>query len=159
MNMKYLLTLPLILFSLFSHSEDELDKIFNDIESQYKKLSGKYYCISQKPFMYYSEFNNDIFKSDFYSKGNDTFNKPKGVLEVDYLNQSIFSRKFLGMGFSQCNIVGNDVLSCTDNERGRNISFNPNTNEYFLSEFFDGRVLVSGYKFINSEIGQCEKVD
>ena len=158
MNMKYLITLPLILFSLFSHSEDELDKIFNDIESQYKKLSGKYYCISQKPFIYYSEFNNDIFKSDFYSKKNDSFNKPKGVLEVDYLNQSIYS-KFLVMGFSQCNIVGNDVLSCTDNERGRNISFNPNTNEYFLSEFFDGRILVDGTKFINSEIGQCEKVD
>jgi len=156
--LKIFLSAFFTLFSIFSNSEDELDKIFNDIESQYKKLSGKYYCISQEPFMYYSEFNNDIFKSDFYSKKNDSFNKPKGVLEVDYLNQSIYS-KFLVMGFSQCNIVGNDVLSCTDNERGRNISFNPNTNEYFLSEFFDGRILVDGTKFINSEIGQCEKVD
>lgn len=158
--MKYLLTLPLILFSLFSHSEDELDRIFNDIESKYKKLSGKYYCISQTPFMYNSK--NFNFKSDYFLiTKDDPYRKPKGTLIVDYLNKSIDGGSYLGMKSipNQCRIVGNYVLSCFEYMRSRSLTFDPNSNEFFLTEHFDGRIVKDAKGFITAEIGQCEKVD
>ena len=134
-NMKYLFTLSLILFSVFSHSEDI-----------------NYYCVGQNPYSYYSDTDSMGLKSGSFSNP-----KSKGVLTVNYEKKFITS-KFLGFSSYRCDEIQNNILHCFDSLQ-KTLSFNPKVNKYFFVLINSGQLGSDWGYFIRSEIGQCEKVD
>ena len=163
MNMKYLITLPLILFSLFSHSEDELDKILNDFDKETN--SGIYYCISEKSF-YISP--TKLSDSGVLEDGD------KFSVKIDLKNQMILSERFnlfdpneyvyklsdkKELDIQSCSIK-NRVMDCYS-PFGTMFSFNTQTKEYMWVVMNNGRNETNdgGKGGLISSFGSCEKFD
>jgi len=153
MNMKYLLTLPLILFSLFSHSEGSV-----------------YYCISEKSYIHYSpnvptEVIDGPLETDKFSIKIDLQNKTMENEELVLWNPNNSDIVFKEGQFKgefqtiECNDF-RGVLRCVTSF-GTSFSFDPKTNEYIHIMSNDGSLDNGLYdhRFVRSEFGKCEKFD
>ena len=152
MNMKYLLTLPLILFSLFSYSEGIV-----------------YYCVGEKTYIHYSpnvsiEVRDGKLESNKFSIKIDLQNKTMENEDLILWNPNVFDMKFTKGPFSgelqtiDCNDYRGNLRCVTS--LGRIFSFDSKTNEY-VSIFYNDGLFDTHFeeRFVKSEFGKCEKFD
>ena len=79
-------------------------------------------------------------------------------MKIDYENKSVTSKYLIDI--DGCFVTEKNILRCASTLGGEFFSFNPNLNEYYLVEINDGDLdLPFVDHFINSSIGQCEKID
>ena len=151
--MKYLLTLPLILFSLFSYSEGIV-----------------YYCVGEKTYIHYSpnvsiEVRDGKLESNKFSIKIDLQNKTMENEELVLWNPNNSDIVFKEGQFKgefqtiECNDF-RGVLRCVTSF-GTSFSFDPKTNEYIHIMSNDGSLDNGLYdhRFVRSEFGKCEKFD
>jgi len=150
--MKYLLTLPLILFSLFSYSEGIV-----------------YYCVGEKTYIHYSpnvsiEVRDGKLESNKFSIKIDLQNKTMENEDLILWNPNVFDMKFTKGPFSgelqtiDCNDYRGNLRCVTS--LGRIFSFDSKTNEYVSIVLNDGSLdKLFEDRFVESEFGKCEKFD
>ena len=145
--MKYLLTLPLILFSLFSYSEGIV-----------------YYCVGEKTYIHYSpnvpkEISDGTLKPSKYSIKIDLQNKTMENKDLVLWNPKKETLKFKDtLQTISCNNYS-EILRCVTS-LGRTFSLDSKTNEFVTIMINDGyNDGMFEDRFVESEFGKCEKFE